>query len=380
MKCKIEIFCLLMFWNCILMANQPIDVKFIRDYSHSLSLSINELSFRAYQYLSYGCEAFVNDDTFNEKYLFKSQEFNQDLNLYLYPNRLYSTKSKCFFQVDSENQYNTPYSFLGADPVNYHDPDGNAGKLLVLHGEYRKAPADFEINSQVTNYKAILGDDVIYMPLSDVINKRAGPIREWNGDVYILSHTKVSGAKGILEIERAKELKSLKSSHLKTPEIETRFTSSGDVAVDLESKVLGQRLRELADKSAVDLNNIMVGGCKGAKVAEQIGDGITSASDLSQASRKFTSYGLKSRGVFTLGKTHGAVVPKEYYPKMGTKMHTEFQEFQDRRIIRKVSFERYGKSVRPKFSIEGNKEITDLANSRIADNVKHLFNSFPGVY
>ena len=103
----------------------------IKNYKTNAVISINQNTISSLVLSDYGAIRFQKGNK-NSKYLFQGQEFDSDLGLYIFPSRIYSAKEKRFFQPDPKSQYHSPYLFVGADPINMIDHDGNMGKPLVF--------------------------------------------------------------------------------------------------------------------------------------------------------------------------------------------------------------------------------------------------------
>lgn len=246
------------------------DYANIMTYNHSLAISVNSSSNENFVLSTYGAILNVNASGDNQnRYFFQSQEYDEDLNLILFPRRFYSLVSKRFMQTDPASQYNSPYTFVGGDPVNHIDLDGNIGKPLVLFQE------DSREASLIDASMADLMEDIPnahYVPMSDFVNGEVGALPEWNGSVFLKGHsTNVKGKEIITEELHKGDVSKTKSMDAK------RFRSAdsdGHELMVMDSKEFGRKLRVLADREGVEVKSIISGSCEGSIGAEGIGKGF----------------------------------------------------------------------------------------------------------
>lgn len=278
-------------------AQQFADKLVIRDYRLSQVISQRMTERGVYLYDSYGqtlrAQAMGNDS----RYLFNAHEFDADLKLYLYPARSYSPEQKRFFQPDPESQYFSSYLFVASDPVNTIDLDGKAGKPLFIYGEnlsYKKGkPKDLlDIQNEV--------GDAHYVSMSDFLEGKYGDVFDWNGNVYIHTHTAtVLGDE--FEVERARFPDRLKEAEGRTygklqVKGKTRYVSG------VSSERLGKQLGDFSGKMRLKVRNIFAGGCEGGIASHRLARSYV-ASVGSEGDNYLSAYGLrKERYVFAVGK------------------------------------------------------------------------------
>ncbi|WP_372636956.1 RHS repeat-associated core domain-containing protein, partial [Fodinibius sp.] len=89
----------------------------------------------AYQYEPFGglIDGEVSDTELLQ-YLFGGYEFDPETGLYNAGSRLYDPKLRRFYNIDPKHQYASPYVFVGNNPMNMVDPDGEAAWWAVLIG------------------------------------------------------------------------------------------------------------------------------------------------------------------------------------------------------------------------------------------------------
>ncbi|NGP89044.1 RHS repeat domain-containing protein [Fodinibius halophilus] len=89
----------------------------------------------AYQYEPFGGLIEGNEsNTELLQYLFGGYEFDSETGLYNAGARLYDPKLRRFYNTDPKQQYDSPYVFVGNNPMNMVDPDGEAAWWAVLVG------------------------------------------------------------------------------------------------------------------------------------------------------------------------------------------------------------------------------------------------------
>lgn len=138
--------------------SEYINKFYIRNYKQSALIILKENSnISSFSYSDYGHLLIEkNTKSTNSNYLYQGQERDEDLGIYYFPNRIYNTKSKRFLQPDPLSQYHNPYLFVGANPINIVDFDGNAGKPLILYQESHFF--DSKIPDEVSGLKAQVPD------------------------------------------------------------------------------------------------------------------------------------------------------------------------------------------------------------------------------
>jgi large repetitive protein len=89
----------------------------------------------SYHYLPFG--ALIKPDDTNIallKYLFGGYEFDEETGLYWAGARLYDPILRRFYSTDPKQQYPSPYLFVGNNPINMVDPNGEASWWAMLIG------------------------------------------------------------------------------------------------------------------------------------------------------------------------------------------------------------------------------------------------------
>lgn len=100
----------------------------LRDHLGSTRVIIDgQTAIAAYNYLPPG--AFLGE-TFEQEgrvcdYLFTGQELDEQLGIYNYKARFYDVTLGRFYSADQFEQFASPYIYVGNDPVNLADPEGN---------------------------------------------------------------------------------------------------------------------------------------------------------------------------------------------------------------------------------------------------------------
>ena len=267
------------------------DYFHIRDHKHNLVVSQSISSTSTFVLSEYGIILRqLNRTQPNSSYMFQGQEFDLDLGLCYFPSRLYSAKSKRFFQPDPQSQYFSPYSYVNGDPINYLDNDGEQGKALFLYNREYQSP---------TPKKAQLEDlidgvpDAYHYPITDVLNKEVASLPEWNGKVFLISHTN-AGSKHI-ELERgAKDPSGF--YHGRGSQMASR--KDGSFSSRVEGRDLGRSLNELSIENNVEVKSIVLGSCESETAAESLAEGFSAGSIEARAPFKVT--GLRKGFVSTV--------------------------------------------------------------------------------
>lgn len=237
----------------------------------------------------------TNPGNLRLSYLFSGQELEKDLNLYFFPSRIYSSTKKRFFQVDPKSQYFSPYSMVGADPINYVDYTGNASKPLVLHDNNYTYPSGVE--DAVPDLYAQAGD-AYHVPLKDVVNGNIPDLPEFNGTIYINSHMgAASGGLVTLEESNFQDLKALGPNSKAFWEVNYDHYINGRPKFNtaIRGEDLGVKLREVADVKGLNVKTIVAGGCYGEEAAQSIGKGFTAKPSVSTGASpkaKLTTIGV----------------------------------------------------------------------------------------
>ncbi|MDR7666091.1 RHS repeat-associated core domain-containing protein [Methanosarcina sp. Z-7115] len=90
-------------------------------------------------------------DVSSAQYLYTGQEYDTESGLYNYRARMYDPDMGRFYQTDPAGQYPSPYTYVGNDPVNYIDQNGELSQrprnpceeLKVLIEKYEQDEDDF---------------------------------------------------------------------------------------------------------------------------------------------------------------------------------------------------------------------------------------------
>ena len=292
MKNKKIYLALFLLISIIAKVQSQSDYHSIQNYRSDAVLVVNTQNYSSVFLSEYGSIKIYTGPIF-KNYLFQNQEYDTDLNLVLFPSRLYSPKEKRFFQPDPKSQYFSPYLFVGADPVNIVDKDGNEGKSLILHG----VEDGKQIETGVSNESAY------DYTLSDFIQHKIPDLPEWNGNVYVTAH--MSG-KGRIIVETSKDLPSenllaekgvIKKTLSSVGEGATNATSSINIA--LEGASFGERIKQFSVANKIRLKNVVMAGCEGEVAAKKAVSGFDEVS----------SPGLwRGRGVNFFGTKKGYAV------------------------------------------------------------------------
>lgn len=247
-------------------------VNHIRDYRKSLSISTLQFSSEKYIYNDFGKIISANKNG-KDGFLFQGQEFDVDFGIYHFPMRTYELSSYRFSQVDPMSQYFSPYIFVGNDPVNYNDEDGNWGKPLILYQEDHKFSRGMNLSTRELEY---VTEDAHWVPLSDFVNGNVGALEEWNGRIFIKSHlsgrdgieillesaddpTKFRGIRGIVGSKRIQVAPKL-------------FLNAAD------GKEFGKVLRRFSEERG-EIKSVVFGGCQGKYAAAALRDGFMEESN-----------------------------------------------------------------------------------------------------
>ncbi len=349
------------------------DYGLIRNFNKSLSVSLNyqynETS--TWSYSEYGQinSEFSSDNT-NNAYLFQGQEFDKELGLILFPARLYELASNRFLQPDAASQYFSPYSFVGADPVNFVDHDGNMGKPLVLY--------DLETRSGNSRIASIASEhlsrdiDAHYMSLPDFLNgKFKSMMPEWNGNVFIDSHAIPEGHI-IAESYTNKESIRTRPEAIKFQGV----SESGEEMVVADNRVLGRNLARLSKETGVSVKNIVVGGCEGEEASRNIGGYFAGASKKMGLPKDFNIYGVRKgfKANYCLSEIRGAKHAKYrigYHISNKKARPENFKYEKNKAGFESKVTDEYGE-VQPVLDTDG---IESMMNGRIPENISEHFSS-----
>lgn len=267
----------------------------IRDHKQSLILVTPDHNrFLTIIYSSYG--QILNQSLHNKsvnRYFFKGQEYDENLSLFLFPSRTYSPVKKHFLQPDPKSQFYSPYLYVGADPINYIDFTGNAGKPLILYSQVHSE--EKAIASHTKNLMREFGSNAHFVPMSKVINEPTIDLPDWNGRVFIQGHMQT--AKGYeLEIERSTNPSQFISKQSAEGVKVTSLESKPEMKLlTLDAKVMGKKIHQLGLDNHVNVQSIFAGGCHGSSAAEGISAGFAEKVSESSVTKgeRLLSFGIK---------------------------------------------------------------------------------------
>lgn len=295
--------CILIGENIVVQANntakkveKAATIFFLRNVHNSQSVSVSMHRIKSYVFNVSGnivSQNEINKDV--SRYLYQGQESENNLNLYLFPSRVYSPNQKRFFQPDPKSQYASPYLYVGSDPVNYIDYNGKEGKRLFLYGENFVGDKNV-LYSGMHDQMNLFQRDVYYVPLTDFLNEKPLCIPDWNGEVHIDAHMFAYDEKQI-ELVR---------SDTKTP-FEDKYTLGGKAnmkylegksgrvfqSASVDGRMVGHRLRELSIAKRVKVSNVFAAGCEGGEAAKRIAQGYVAGFENREGRNVLQAFGLK---------------------------------------------------------------------------------------
>ena len=378
MKNYISILFLGFLMTLNLSAQEYTDRFNIKDYISNEVIRVEKRNVEKIILSPYG-KTLQSNQQLNRDYSFQGQESDFDLGLYFFPSRIYSPKEKRFFQPDPKSQYFSPYLFVGADPVNIVDKDGNEGKSLILYGE--------DHNSRDSKYittKDFLNEttDSYQVPLSDFINRNIGDLPEWNGNIFIKSHASREIGHEIT-VEQAYNPDRLKTS---SKQVGHYIDAKENYVAQIDAEVLGGSIRDFSEAIHVPVKNIFVGGCQGGEAANRIGMGFTKGYTVTRG-RKLVTSGLKpdryayyagpyTSVIYADGLPHTNLylqsTPSTALPIIEEKMHP--MGYPEKK------FKGFKEKIKGKFDRElpyaNNEELKNLVNNRIPEKINSHFESF----
>lgn len=360
-----------------------LDINLFRNYQNSLILHDDEFERKSFSnYNSYGKES-KNSTSFS--YTYQSQEYERQLGVYLFPSRVYSFINMRFIQPDPKSQHHSDYLYCKSDPINYIDVDGNANKPLILYGENLSGNPAEEAAFNDLKHEV---KDAYYCSLRDFATGRVGDVSEWNGKIFIKSHTGTIRGKEIL-VQESNELSLLKRSEgILNPVSRAEFINT--YVVDLDAKALGQHLRRFSEHSGIPLRKVVVEGCEGSYAAEQIAKGYTEVGANIKWGKTLKVKGLKSEH-YALIKGKESV--ERELPSVRPLSRTRFyvKHFMDQDVTRiskikdgSMKFSRFS-GIRPngkarKYSFMEGEEIDKFVNGRIPRRMKKFYKTFKVSY
>ena len=189
---RIMITVILLFNTNYLLFTQTESIRYwIRSFQKSGLIEMNTLAHAYYLYDDYGAPSKkISINLKANKYLFNAQEFDFDIRLLFFSSRAYTPFVKRFHCPDPKSQYFSPYNFVGADPINVIDYDGNEGKLLVLYGQHGDDPF-------FKGAEEVLGDAYHY-PIADFVENKIPKLKDWDGSIYVNTHMRAGTEHSIM--------------------------------------------------------------------------------------------------------------------------------------------------------------------------------------
>lgn len=151
------------------------------------------------EYVPFG-EVFIEErnNVWNTPYLFNAKEFDEETGLYYYGARYYDPRLSLWMSTDPmQEKYpqHTSYLFVGSNPVNAIDPDGN--KIVFINGKIGggspKAGASYWNGNNsdfVKGAKSFFHDDKVAFTDADYGYLSTAKGRETSGYEYAKAHYK----------------------------------------------------------------------------------------------------------------------------------------------------------------------------------------------
>lgn len=381
-------FILSMLFFTLCLYGQKVESHYqFRSYNASLVLTLGGDHMTAASYDSYG--NLVENRTKNEvsgAYLFQSQEYDHELQLYLFPSRFYSLKRSRFISPDPKSQYASPYLFVGADPINIVDRDGKKGMPIVFYSEEHESvlgmsQSMFDFMNEVR--------DAYFIPLSEFMNGEVGDVPEWNGNVFIKGHMSPHSSTE-MEVERSVSENKMKASAYNMGYFDR--DEEGVLKTFTDAEVFGRTLRRFSEERGVPVKRIVAGGCEGGTAAERIGMGYASGGERFMG-RELITTGLKPEMNALISGRLVTTKPGKRIGLERTRFHVRPQNAE---IFSAIDHEDFGNGVvQQKFSnysgsIKGGplfelnygegKELRRMANGRIPRSIKPHFEEFKFTY
>ncbi len=299
----------------------------INNYKSDVVITFNAASQSSNILSDYGAIRSMLGGSMNH-YIFQGQEYDVDLKLYFFPSRIYSATEKKFYQPDPKSQYFSPYLFVGADPVNIVDTDGNEGKSLVLRG----------IDNGESIETSMIRDDFYDFTLNDFMESNIPDIPEWNGNIYVVGH--MSG-EGEIEVERLDGLKSkklisenldseegfMKQFHqIKDPHAFGMQNASNRTILKMDADVFGERVNEFAMVRDVEVKNVVFAGCEGSAAAEKSAEGFKAVAGYNSEKGATANFFGTKKGFLCAEVEVGDISSWSWIPK-GAKISEEADVF-----------------------------------------------------
>ena len=250
----------LLFFGALNVYAQESSLFFIRNYQYSNVILLEKNKNSQLITDAYGNRQFhTKNSDFSSNYTFQGQEYDGTLNLYFFASRFYEENSFRFMQPDPKSQYNSPYSFVNADPVNFVDLDGKEGKPIVFYGKDHTKPMSLRSGTHDL-YNEVPSKDAYYISLPDFMNGEVGDLPEWNGNVFIEAHMGTDSSIE-LEIERASYVDDFETFSSDVGYYESVEPEGLFVGADAEN--FGRSLRRFPKKGESPLEMLLPGDVRG---------------------------------------------------------------------------------------------------------------------
>lgn len=378
MNRKIGYFFLMLILTTISVRGQQIHSIFtIRDYKHSLLL---EFRHDGVEHSVIDAWGKLTNSTVNSNYLYQGHEYDQEVGLYNFYSRLYSSSCLRFLQPDPKSQFHSPYLFVGSDPINFIDHDGKASKPLILYAEDHTTPkgVDYLFDDFLNEVP-----DAYKIPLSKFMNQEVGDLSEWNGNVYIEAHMNTEEGKEIL----ASKSRNVKDLNPKLPGA-TMELEEGEHVLNADAFQIGRQLRMLSNMKKIPIKSVVAGGCQGSAAAKRIALGFT-ADGRTRTGNTLLTYGVKKgKQLSNLGKTtftRGNMVGPDRVKMFiagqdDEQMRHSFLLEDGREEVQQITkLDPITQQEIPYYEIEG-QQIQDFVNGRIPSNMMKDMNRFRAIY
>lgn len=358
---------------------QSTSIGHIRTYNGTLALDLNAHVPQQYIISEYGTISQLLSGRDGRFYGFQAQEYDADLGCYLFPSRIYDVVNHRFVQPDPESQYHSPYVFVGGDPVNTVDRDGNMGKPLVLFQEDLTKQAG--MSASMADVMAEV-PDAYYVPIGDFMNREFVSPSDWNGNVFI---------KGHMSLKPGNEItvqKTMVNKPFKPVAAKLDFSKTGkQLYVNMDARDLGRSLRQFSDEMDVPLKNVVAGGCKGSGAAEKIYEGITDGKELA-GGRELTVAGLKpGKEASLVGRNStefkgrkGLSETRFYVRNKGDNVQKTIDHSEDGQEVVKGYHVEDVNGARVELPYASGEEFTNFVNARVPEQFADDFKILKGFY
>lgn len=289
------------------------DFAFFRNYNNSLFVKISSTPPESFYYSDYGKLYRLSNS--KNRYLFQSQEYESNLNLMFFPERIYSANKYRFNTPDALNQYFSPYLFVGSDPINIIDFDGNEGVPLVIYSnDYTKGSDVDYMTRDILNLKT----DAHKISLNDFLDGNFGNVPKLNGNVFFIGHTGDFRTNQIVTAKYAQ-----RPERLPAEGGVKLYSGGGKFEARMNGKRFGQLLRKFASDHGTEIKNIMTPSCKGLTAAKTIGEGFKEAPKDIAKTGEVNIYGLNTDMISaTMGNVHAnAIEGRMHIQPFNTEFH-----------------------------------------------------------